>query len=604
MILANFAEIFSTKIMINTRLQNLVHKMQAQAIHACIIPGTDPHAGEYIADHWKEREWISGFDGSAGTVAITQQKAGVWVDSRYYLQADDQLADTNYQAMKLGLPNVPEILPWLIAELKAGDKVGVNPLMFSVNTFAEMKQKLNQYNIELVSIDLIEQIWLDRPALPQQAIFVFDENLSGLSATQKIINLRKEMQAFQADVFVSNTLDEIAWLFNIRGSDVDYNPVAIAYAVVTDKDAILYIDDKKLDLNTSNYLAAHNITTKAYLSIYEDLQSIADNKKLLFDGAKLNQALYESIPANAITINKPSPLSLMKSLKNDVEIAGVRKAMIKDGVALTRFFMWLEEQVASGELCELSITDKLHAFRAEQEDFVGESFATIAGYAAHGAIVHYKADEKSNIPILPEGILLLDSGAQFLHGTTDITRTLALGTPTPGQKTDYTLVLKGHIGIATAKFPSGTRGSQLDILARKAMWDRGLNYGHGTGHGVGHFLNVHEGPQNIRMDENPVSLQPGMIISNEPGLYRTDAYGIRIENLILVVPAEQTEFGSFLQFETLTFCPIDLSLIDKNLLTADELAWLNTYHQEVYDKLAAHLNDAESLWLKEKTKAI
>ncbi len=584
------------------RLENLRNTMRNQDIDACIIPGTDPHAGEYIADHWKEREWISGFDGSAGTVALTIEKAGVWVDSRYYLQADEQLEHTDFKAMKMGLPQVPDIIPWLIQELQPGQTVGVNALMFSVNAFQTMQTSLQRHGIQLVSIDLIQSIWTDRPAIPKEKLLVYDVHLAGQSATEKIQALRKNMQ--HADVFLTNTLDEIAWLFNIRGKDVDYNPVAIAYALINQKEAVLYVDAAKLDAEIIDYLRKEGISTKEYLQIYEDLKLLPDTSQVMFDGAKLNQSLFETLPKNCNFINQASPISFMKSIKNTTEIKGIRQAMLKDGVALTRFFRWLEDNVADGKLTELSITDQLHAFRAEQEDFKGESFATIAGYAAHGAIVHYKADEKSNIPILPKGILLLDSGAQFLHGTTDITRTITLATPTLQEKQDYTLVLKGHIGIATAKFPTGTRGSQLDILARKAMWDMGLNYGHGTGHGVGHYLNVHEGPQNIRMDENPVSLQPGMLISNEPGLYRTDAYGIRIENLIHVVKDSVTEFGEFLKFETLTLFPIDTQLIEISMLTADELSWFNAYHQEVYDKLAPLLNEEERAWLQEKTKAI
>lgn len=589
---------------INNRLAHLRNMMRVHNLSAYIVPGTDPHAGEYIADHWKERDWISGFDGSAGTVAVTLEKAGVWVDSRYYLQADEQLQGTAYETMKMGLPNVPDIIAWLKQQLKSGDQVGVNPEMFSVNAFAAMKEALGRKNINLVQLDLIREIWLDRPAVPENPIFIFDEKLSGKSSLEKIDALRQMMKNAQADVFVTNTLDEIAWLFNIRGSDVDYNPVAIAYASVSGQEAILYISQEKIRDEVRRYLDTQSIIIKDYSAIYEDLASFPDDKKVLFDGAKLNRSLFECIPSACSTIAMPSPIAQMKSIKNETELAGVRKAMIKDGVALTRFFIWLEENVESGKLTELSITDKLHDFRAEQTDFYGESFATIAGYAGHGAIVHYKADEKSDATILPGGILLLDSGAQFLHGTTDITRTVALGVPTLQQKADYTLVLKGHIGLATAKFPVGTRGSQLDVLARQAMWDKGLNYGHGTGHGVGHFLNVHEGPQNIRMDENPTILQPGMIISNEPGLYRTHEYGIRVENLILVVAGMQTEFGGFLKFETLTYFPISTDLINKDLLTTEELNWLNAYHQTVYDKLAPHLNDTERLWLQEKTKAI
>ncbi|MGI5975537.1 MAG: aminopeptidase P family protein [Paludibacter sp.] len=589
---------------INNRLAHLRNLMRANKLSAYIVPGTDPHAGEYIADCWKERDWISGFDGSAGTVALTLEKAAVWVDSRYYLQADEQLKDTEYEVMKMGLPGVPDILSWLVQQLKSGEQVGVNPEMFSVNAFAHMEETLGKQGVNVVQLDLIREMWLDRPAIPNHPIFVFDEKFSGKSSLKKMDELRKKMKNVQADVFITNTLDEIAWLFNIRGSDVNYNPVAIAYACVSQQEAILYASAEKLTDEVRQYLKSQSITVKDYLAIYEDIASIPHNQKVLFDGNKLNRSLFESIPAACTVISMPSPVAQMKSIKNETELAGFRKAMIKDGVALTRFFIWLEENVGSGKLTELSITDKLHDFRAEQEDFYGESFATITGYAGHGAIVHYKADEKSDATILPEGILLLDSGAQFLHGTTDITRTATLGMPTKQQKIDFTLVLKGHIGLATAKFLVGTRGSQLDILARKAMWDRGLNYGHGTGHGIGHFLNVHEGPQSIRMEENPVTLQPGMIISNEPGLYRTNKYGVRIENLIHVVEDRQTEFGSFLKFETLTYFPIDTNLIDKDLLTAEEINWLNAYHQEVYDRIAPHLSDAERLWLQKKTKAI
>ena len=589
---------------IYNRLEKLRDAMQKHGIAAYIVPGTDPHAGEYIADYWKEREWISGFDGSVGTVAMTLNKAGVWVDSRYYIQADNQLKDTGLKPMKIGLPETPDIIPWLIDELKPGDKVGVNPQLFSMNAFASMRETLKMRGIQLVSADLIMPIWNDRPTLPDNKMFLYDLAYAGESSLEKIAALRNSMKDAHADVFVMNTLDDIAWLFNVRGSDVAYNPVVTAYALVDATTTIIYVSPEKLTDDIQAYFALQGVVVKDYASVYDDLAALATDKKVLLDGTKINRSLFEATPTRCTIINRMSPVTLLKSIKNETELAGMHKAMIKDGVALTRFFMWLEENVASGELTEISVADKLYDFRAEQGNFYGESFGTIAGYAGHGAIVHYKADEKSNAQILPEGVLLLDSGGQFLEGTTDITRTISLGNPTPQQKADFTLVLKGHIGIATAVFPVGTRGSQLDILARKAMWDKGLNYGHGTGHGVGHFLNVHEGPQSIRMDENPVTLQPGMFLSNEPGLYRTDEYGIRTENLIHVVYAQQTAFGQFLKFETLTLFPIDVNLIDKQLLTADEIAWLNAYHQEVYDKIAPHLNENEKQWLRMKTKAI
>jgi len=589
---------------VKDRLNKLRDAMQKQGIAAYIVPGTDPHAGEYIADYWKEREWISGFDGSVGTAAMTLDKAGVWVDSRYYIQADNQLKDTGFDAMKIGLPETPEMLSWLIAALKPGDKVGVNPQLFSLNVFSAMRETLKMRGLQLVSADLILPIWNDRPTLPENKMFLYDLAFAGESSLEKIAALRKSMKDAHADVFVMNTLDDIAWLFNIRGNDVTYNPVVTAYALVDDATTVIYVAPEKLTDDVKSYFRLQGVVVKNYLAIYDDLATISADKKVLLDGSKINQSLFEAIPTACVIINRMSPVTMLKSIKNETEIAGMHKAMIKDGVALTRFFMWLEENIASGELTEMSVAEKLCDFRTEQGDFYGESFGTIAGYAGHGAIVHYKADEQSNVKILPEGILLLDSGGQFLEGTTDITRTITLGKPTKDQMTDFTLVLKGHIGIATAVFPVGTRGSQLDILARKAMWDRGLNYGHGTGHGVGHFLNVHEGPQNIRMDENPVTLQPGMFLSNEPGLYRTNAYGIRTENLIHVVKAQQTEFGQFLKFETLTLFPIDVNLIDKELLTKAEIEWLNAYHQQVYEKIAPHLNEMEREWLKRKTNAV
>lgn len=586
------------------RLQILRNEMRKAGVAACIIPGTDPHASEYIADFWKEREWISGFDGSAGTAVVTTYEAGLWTDSRYFLQGSEQLKGTGFELMKMGLPETPDMLSWLAQVLKPGEKVAVNPQMFSLNAFASMEKELTMNGLQLVSADLMATAWTDRSPLPVDPFFVFSAEKAGRSCKEKIQLVRAEMQKAHADVFVMSALDDIAWLFNIRGRDVAYNPVVIAYALIDTKNTILYIDEVKLTPETSAYLAGEQVIVKPYLSIYEDLKNIGLQNKVLVDGAKLNQSLFEAIPKSCTKINQMSPVFKLKAIKNEVELEGIRKAMLKDGVALTRFFIWFENNINSGELSEVSIAEKLAQFRADQGDFFGESFGTIAGFAGHGAIVHYRADETSDSKLTPDNILLLDSGGQYLQGTTDITRTLTLGKTTSQQKTDNTLVLKGHIGIATAKFPVGTRGSQLDILARKAMWDLGINYGHGTGHGIGHFLNVHEGPQNIRMDENPTTLQPGMIISNEPGLYRANQYGIRIENLVRVRESVTTEFGQFLEFETLTLFPIDKNLIDKAMLSQQELDWFNAYHQEVYDKIAPLLSPEEQRWLSEKTSAL
>ena len=586
--------------LIRNRISLLRDEMKKQNIAACIIPGTDPHASEYIAECWKEREWISGFDGSAGTIVVTLTKAALWTDSRYFLQAPKQLEGTGIELMKQGLAETPDILPWLAIYLRAGESVGVNPQMFSFNAYSSMKTELEINNIELVSIDLLSQVWTVRPPMPLQPLYVFETKYTGKSAIKKLELLRFEMKKATTDTFVISALDDIAWLFNIRGSDVNYNPVVIAYALVEENNATLFVDIEKLTPETKLYLKNEGVSTDSYLAIYDVLSHLSPSTTVLVDGAKLNQALYESIPARCIIRSAMSPILKMKSIKNEVEMAGVRCAMRKDAVALTRFFMWLEANLPSGNLTEISVSDKLRAFRSEQKNFVGESFGTIAGYAAHGAIVHYHAVEASDVKLAADNLLLLDSGGQYLDGTTDITRTVALGIPTEQQKKDNTLVLKGHISLGTAKFPLGTRGSQLDILARKAMWDLGLNYGHGTGHGIGHFLYVHDGPQSIRMDENPTVLMPGMMISNEPGMYRTNEYGIRIENLVHVIPAQKNEFGQFLEFETLTLFPIDQQLINWDMMTDVEIDWLNKYHQMVYERISALLNDEESKWLMRK----
>ena len=590
---------------ITNRLAQLREAMKKNNISAYIIPGTDPHASEYIADYWKVREWISGFDGSAGTAVITLQKAALWTDSRYFLQGSEQLQGTGIELMKQGLPETPDMLPWIASQLQTGETVGVDAQLFSFNAYASMRSELKLYNLSLASADLVSQVWTtDRPELPSYPFFVFDTQYAGKSTIEKLAALREKMKKAHADLFILSALDDIAWLYNIRGKDVNYNPVVIAYAIVDESKTTLFIDAQKLTNETRAYLKEQTVDIADYNDIYSALKKIPTNKSVLIDGNKLNQSLFESIPAKCVIRNRMSPVFELKSVKNEVEMSGVRKAMVRDGIALTRFFIWLEKNLVSGNLTEISIADKLFEFRSQQPNFVGESFGTIAGYAAHGAIVHYKATSQSNAALKSENLLLLDSGAQFLDGTTDITRTVALGTPTATQKSDYTKVLKGHIALSTALFPIGTRGSQLDILARKALWDDCLNYGHGTGHGVGHFLCVHEGPQSIRMDENPTTLQSGMILSNEPGMYRTNEYGIRIENLVQVTPAAKSEFGQFLQFETLTLFPIDKQLIDKSLLTEKEINWLNNYHKQVYNVLSPSLSNDEQNWLKEKCEEI
>lgn len=589
---------------IKERVASLREAMRAAGVSACIIPGTDPHASEYIAEHWKERVWISGFTGSAGTAVVGLEKAGVWTDSRYFLQGAEQLEGSGFDLMKMGMPETPDIISWIGAELKAGERVGVNAQMFSVNGYAAMKAELKIYGVELVSIDLPAQVWKDRPALPVDPFFVFDTQYTGCATTEKLTLVRAELKKARANTFIMSALDDIAWLFNIRGKDVDYNPVVIAFALVEEQKATLFVAPEKLTDDTSAYLLSQGVDVAPYSAVYKALNALDSSKTVLVDGAKLNQSLFEAIPAACGIQNTMSPVFKLKSIKNEVEMAGIRNAMIKDGVALTRFFKWLEENLKTSKLTEVSVDRKLYEFRSQQENFVGESFGTIAGFGPHGAIVHYSATEESASTLKADNIFLLDSGGQYLDGTTDITRTVSLGTPTVQQKIDFTLVLKGHISLTTAVFPVGTRGSQLDVLARKAMWDLGLNYGHGTGHGVGHFLNVHEGPQSIRMEENPIVLQEGMYMSNEPGLYRTNKYGIRTENLVRIVPAMKTEFGQFLKFETVTLFPIDQVLIDVELLTDAEVDWLNAYHKKVYELISPKLDGDEREWLSKKCAKI
>lgn len=590
---------------IPSRLAALRLKMSSRGVAATIIPSTDPHASEYVADYWKERQWISGFTGSAGTVVVTEKEAGLWTDSRYFLQADLQLQGSGIDLFKDGLPETPSITAWLGTVLPAGSKVGINPLLFSVSGVENLQNELIANGLQLVTdVDFIKTLWKDRPVLPEAPVAVYPLEYAGKSAKEKIADIREIMGKQGIDYYLFTGLDEIAWVFNIRCSDVEYNPVAIAFGAIDKQKAILFVNPQKISHNVAALLADEGVEIAPYNAVFEYIATLHVHSKVLIDKAKTSFALYQDIPSHSVVIPMQSPIVYAKSIKNGTELEGTRKAMIKDGIALTRFFMWLEANVASGLLTELGIDKKLRGFRAEQELFQGESFGTIAGYKDHGAIVHYSATEESNATLQPEGLLLIDSGAQYLDGTTDITRTVSLGPVTDEEKMDFTLVLKGHIALGGAKFPQGTRGSQLDILARKALWDRGWNYGHGTGHGVGHFLCVHEGPQSIRMEENPVPLVPGMVISNEPGLYRSGKHGVRSENLVTVVEAEKTEFGQFYKFETLTLCPFDTKVLDVSLLNEDEKKWLNNYHQTVYERISPFLNDDEKVWLKKNCAAI
>lgn len=591
---------------IPSRLGALRLFFDKQQLDAFIIPSTDPHLSEYPASHWASREWISGFTGSAGTVVVTKDKAGLWTDSRYFLQAEQQLQGTNIDLFKEGLPDTPSIEEWLLSELSDGNSVGIDGNVYAAQDAITLAGRLASKGLKLVTEhDPFATIWNDRPAIPTNTIFELPLKYSGISASDKIKQVCKAIDKVGADSVLISTLDTIAWLFNIRGNDVHCNPVAVCHAFVSKGEAVIFIDPKKLTSEIISYFKQENITIADYSKIHDYVGNLLANTKVCLQGTKVSYSLYNKIPSSCRIIDIASPIDLMKSIKNETEIEGFRNAMTRDGVALVKFLMWFEQAVPTGEVEELTIVEKLVEYRSQQDLFVGESFDTIAGYGPNGAIVHYHVTPESSAKVKPEGLQLIDSGAQYFDGTTDITRTVAVGPLSEQMKSDYTMVLKGHIGIATCKYPQGTRGSQIDVLARKTLWDNGLNYLHGTGHGIGHFLNVHEGPQNIRMNENPTTLQPGMVTSNEPGLYRANQYGIRIENLILTQKESETaEFGAFYSFETLTLCPIDTTPIVKSMLTDVEIKWFNNYHQMVFDRLSPHLTEKETAWLKDKTQAI
>ena len=591
------------KTIIQQRISALREAMKHYNMGAYIIPSSDPHLSEYPADCWKSRQWISGFTGSAGTVVITADKAGLWTDSRYFLQAAKELEGSGIELYKMGLPETPGLPAFILRNLQENETVGLDGQTYSVADAEELNLVLKKKKITLdVSRDLIHEIWIDRPAIPGGMLFELPVEYSGKSTSDKLEAINTKLHEAGADGLVLCALDEIAWTFNIRGNDVEYNPVVVSYAFISEEETVLFILPGKITHEMSKNLQAEGVTLADYSKITSYLAKLKDKTRLYIDPKKTNFALYNALPFSCEVIEGVSPVAMLKSIKNEKEIEGFSNAMVRDGVALTRFFIWMEKSLSAGKtLTEISISEKLAEFRNKQALYVSESFETIAGYKGHGAIVHYGATPESNATLAQEGLLLIDSGAQYFDGTTDITRTIALGEPTEAMMKDFTRVLKGHISLAKCKFPQGTRGSQLDILARKALWDNGINYMHGTGHGIGHFLNVHEGPQSIRMEENPVALQPGMVISNEPGVYRSDEYGIRIENLILVREDSETEFGKFYSFETLTLCPIDRKLIITSQLSARERAWLNKYHQRVYEKLSPFLFEEEKEWLKNKT---
>ena len=589
---------------IKERIHALRMTFRPNNIKAFIIPSTDPHLSEYVAPYWMSREWISGFTGSAGTAVILMDKAGLWTDSRYFLQAEKELEGSGITLYKEMLPETPSITKFLCQNLKPGESVSIDGKMFSVQQVEQMKEDLAPYQLQVNLFgDPLKNIWKDRPSMPDAPAFIYDVKYAGKSCGEKVAAIRTELKKKGIFALFLSSLDEIAWTLNLRGSDVHCNPVIVSYLLVTQDEVVYFISPEKITQEVNEYLQEQQVSLRKYDEAESFLNSFT-GENILIDPKKTNYAIYSAINPACKVVRGESPVTLLKAIRNEQEIAGIHHAMQRDGVALVKFLKWLEASVLSGKETELSVARKLHKFRAAQPLYMGESFDTIAGYKEHGAIVHYSATEESDVTLQSKGFLLLDSGAQYLDGTTDITRTIALGELTEEEKTDYTLILKGHIALAMAKFPAGTRGAQLDVLARMPIWSHGMNFLHGTGHGVGHFLSVHEGPQSIRMNENPIVLQPGMVTSNEPGVYKAGSHGIRTENLTLVCKDKEGMFGEYFKFETITLCPICKKGIIKEMLTAEEVKWFNDYHQTVYYKLSPSLNEVEKKWLLEATKAI
>ncbi len=593
---------------INQRLEDLREVMRREHLAACIFPSTDPHQSEYVADHWKGREWISGFNGSAGTAVVTLTAAVLWTDSRYFLAAEEQLKGTEYQLMKLKLEGTPTIAEWIGRECGPGAEVAVDGMINAANAVRDLIGDLRkQGGITLrTNFDPLKLIWKDRPVIPENPVEIYPLEHAGEAAHDKIGRVRQALREQHADGMLMAALDDIAWTLNLRGTDVHCNPVFVSYLLISPQTVTLYINKVKLSADVLTYLKTEGVNVEDYNQVENGLKTYFEYN-ILLDPDEVNYRLYEVVrnkgqqngsPKTEI-VEAESPVKRMKTVKNPTEIAGFRSAMLKDGIAMVKFLRWLIPAVEAGGQTEMSVDEKLTSLRAEQPLFKGISFDTIAGYQAHGAIVHYEATPETDVPLKPEGLLLLDSGAQYLDGTTDITRTIALGPLTEEQKRVYTLVLKGHIQIELCKFPSGTSGTQIDILAREAMWREGLNYLHGTGHGVGTYLNVHEGPHQFRMEWKPAPLVAGMTITDEPGIYLAGKFGVRIENTLLIKPYKETEFGRFLQFESLTLCPIDKSPIIREMLLQEEVDWLNDYHRHVAEILSPYLSEDEAEWLRE-----
>ena len=593
---------------INQRLEKLREVMRREHLSAFIFPSTDAHQSEYVADHWQGRAWISGFNGSAGTAVVTMYSAALWTDSRYFIAAEEQLRGTEFQLMKLKVEGTPTISDWIASELSQNEdecrEVGLDGMVNSYNDTMALISDLRKAGGITVrtNFDPLEQIWMNRPAIPENPVEIQSLNFAGETVDDKIQRIRKALREHHADGILVSALDDIAWTLNLRGTDVHCNPVFVSYLLISSDQVSLFVNPKKISSEVKAYLDEHGISLFDYNQVEEGLESYADYN-ILLDGDETSFCLWKSVKCQEIIAAK-SPIPVMKAVKNATEIEGYHRAMLHDGVAMVKFLKWLKPAVEAGGQTEMSIDKKLTSLRAEQNLFRDISFDTIAGYQAHGAIVHYEATPETDAPLLPEGLVLIDSGAQYQDGTTDITRTIALGPVTEEMKHVYTLVLKGHIQLELAKFPDGASGTQIDALSRECMWREGYNFLHGTGHGVGSYLNVHEGPHQIRMEWKPTPLRAGMTVTDEPGLYLKGKFGVRIENTLLIKDFVETTFGKFLQMESLTLCPIDTAPIDVDMLLPEEVEWLNAYHREVFEKLSPYLEDEEVEWLAEATKPL
>lgn len=591
---------------IELRLARLRELMKREHLSAFIFPSTDAHQSEYVADHWRGREWISGFNGSAGTAVVTMKSAALWTDSRYFLAAEEQLEDTEYQLMRLKMEGTPTIAEWLGKELQdvQSPEVGLDGMVNSYNYVKDLSYSLRKLGgITLrTNLDPLEQIWENRPSLPANPVEIQPLEYAGETLASKVARIRKSLRELHADGMLVSALDDIAWTLNLRGTDVHCNPVFVSYLLIESDKVSLFVDDNKLSPEVKLYLQDNQVSLYNYNKVEKCLESYSEYN-ILLDGDETSYYLWKTVKCQEI-VAAASPIPAMKAVKNEAEIEGYRSAMLKDGVAMVKFLKWLKPAVEAGGQTEISIDEKLTSLRAEQKLFRDISFDTIAGYAQHGAIVHYEATPETDVVLKPEGLILIDSGAQYQDGTTDITRTIALGPVSEEMKHIYTLVLKAHIQLELVKFPDGASGTQLDAVGRECMWREGYNFLHGTGHGVGSYLCVHEGPHQIRMEWMPTPLRAGMTLTDEPGLYLAGKFGVRIENTVLISDYLSTEFGKFLQIEPLTLCPIDTTPIDVDMLLPEEIDWLNDYHQLVYEKLSPFLNEEEKIWLENATKPI